>query len=128
MAPEIAFGDELESGRFDLATQRALLDAMQGLADRGAVAGFRGMVGDHEHAAGLERREELAVHLGAIDRHVGGVVVEEEKRDEVEIAHVGGQRIVERPRQAHDVLAAGVFSRASNRVFARSPRSAGFCP
>jgi hypothetical protein len=25
-------------------------------------------------AAGLERREELAVHLGAVDRHVGGVV------------------------------------------------------
>jgi hypothetical protein len=26
---------------------------------------------------GFERREELAVHLGAVDRHVGGVVVEE---------------------------------------------------
>jgi hypothetical protein len=38
---------------------------------------FAGWVGDHEHAAGLERREELAVHLGAVDRHVGGVVVEE---------------------------------------------------
>jgi hypothetical protein len=30
---------------------------------------------------------------GAVDRHVGGVVVEEQKRDEVEVAHVGGQWI-----------------------------------
>jgi hypothetical protein len=38
VAPEIAFGDELESNRFDFATQCALLDAMQALADRGVVA------------------------------------------------------------------------------------------
>src|SRR4051812_35025908 len=109
VAPEIAFGDQLESRRLDFATQRAFLDAMEALADGYAIAGFRGMVGDHEHPAGLERRVELAVHLGAVDRHVGGVVVEEQKRDEVEVAHIGGQWIVERPRQAHNVLAARRF-------------------
>src|SRR3954453_11318052 len=54
VAPEIAFGDQLESRRLDFATQRAFLDAMEALADEYALAGFRGMVGDHEHPAGLE--------------------------------------------------------------------------
>src|SRR3979411_1777573 len=64
VAPEIAFGDELESRRLDFATQRAFLDAVEALTDGCAVAGFRGMVGDHENPAGLERRRvELAVHL-----------------------------------------------------------------
>src|SRR6516225_11704294 len=56
VAPEIAFGDEFESRRLDFAAQRAFLDAVEALADRCAGAGFRGMVGDHEHPAGLERR------------------------------------------------------------------------
>ena len=43
VAPETALGDELEAGGLDLAAQRALLDPMQGLADRGAVAGLGGM-------------------------------------------------------------------------------------
>jgi hypothetical protein len=78
---------------------------MEGLADRSAIPWSRGMIGDHQRTAGLERRVELAVHLSTIDGHVSGVVIEEEKGDEVEIAHVRGQRIVEGTRQAHDVLA-----------------------
>src|SRR5262249_43244456 len=54
-------------------------------------------------AAGLERRVEPAIHLGAIDLHISRVVVKEKESDEVEITHVGGQRVVERPRQ-HDDL------------------------
>src|SRR5947209_15388789 len=73
VAPEVAGGDELEAGRLDLAAQRALLDAMQRLAHRGAVSLPRRMVGDHQNAARLERRMELAVHGGAIDLHVGRV-------------------------------------------------------
>jgi hypothetical protein len=33
VAPEIAFGDKVEAGRFDFLSQRAFLDAMQGFAD-----------------------------------------------------------------------------------------------
>ena len=62
------------------------------------------MIGDHQNAARLERGEQLAVHLGAIDRHVGRVVVVEEEGDEVQIARIGRQRVVERPRQHDDVL------------------------
>src|SRR4051794_38807675 len=40
VAPEIAFGDELESCRLDFAAQRAFLDAVEALADGCAVAGF----------------------------------------------------------------------------------------
>ncbi len=104
MAPEIAFADDLEPGRLDLVAQRAFLDAMERLADGGAVAVARGVVGDDEHPARLEGREELAVHRGAIDRHVGRVVIEEEERDEVEVVHVSRHRIVERPRDGDDVL------------------------
>src|SRR2546423_15589366 len=104
MAPEIAFGDKLESGRLDFAAQRALLDAMQGLADRDAVAGLCGMVGDDKQPTRLERGVQLAVHLRAIDTHVCRVVVEKEKCDEVQVAHVRGHRIVERPNQADDIL------------------------
>ena len=31
VAPEIAFGDKMEAGRFDFLSQRAFLDAVQGL-------------------------------------------------------------------------------------------------
>ena len=40
IAQEIGLGDQLEAGRLDLLAQRAFLDAMQRLADRGAVAGL----------------------------------------------------------------------------------------
>src|ERR1700730_2419646 len=66
VAQEIALGDEPEAGRLDLAAQHRLFDAMERLSHRGAVAGPRRMVCDHQHAAGLERRVELAIHLGAI--------------------------------------------------------------
>src|SRR6516225_519741 len=84
VAQEIALGDEPEAGRLDLAAEHGFFDAMERLSYRGAVAGARRMVGDDQHAAGLERRVELAIHLGAIDLHIGRVVVEEEERDEVE--------------------------------------------
>src|SRR5262245_817562 len=103
VAQEITLRDELETGRLDLAAEHALFDAMERLSDRGAVAGPRRMVGDHQHAAGLERRVELAIHLGAVDLHIGRVVIKEKERDEVEIARVGGQRVVERPRQRDDL-------------------------
>src|SRR5262245_35812024 len=103
VAQELALGDEPEARRLDLAAEHAFFDAMERLSDRGAVAGPRRMVGDHQHAAGLERRVEPAVHLGAIDLHISRVVVKEKESDEVEITHVGGQRVVERPRQ-HDDL------------------------
>src|SRR5262249_49961500 len=95
-AQEIALGDELEAGRLDLAPEHAFFDAVERLSDGGAVAGPRRMVGDHQHAAGLERRIELAIHLRAIDLHIGRVVIEEKEGDEVEIAHVSRQRVVER--------------------------------
>src|SRR6516165_11920290 len=100
MAPEIALAHEFEAGRLDLAAQEALLDAVERTPYRGARAGGGGMVRDHQIAAGLERRKQSGVHLGAIDAHVGRVMVEEQEGDEVEIANIRGQRIVERPRQA----------------------------
>src|SRR5262252_6568113 len=83
VAPEIAFGDKLESNRFDFAAQRTLFDAVKGLADRNAVAGLCGMVGDHKKPARPERGVQFAVHLSAIDTHVRRVVVEKQKCDEV---------------------------------------------
>ena len=128
VAPEVAFGDEPEAGRLDLLAQRAFLDAMQRLADGGAVAVLGEMIGDHQNAAGLERREHFAVHLGAIDVHVGGVVVVEQKRDQIEIVQVGRYRIVERPRQSARRFSSPEFScRASKLVLARSLPSAGYC-
>src|SRR5262249_61817233 len=70
VAQEIALGDEPEASRLDLGAEHGFFDAMERLSHRGAVAGARRMVGDHQHAAGPERRVELAVHLGAIDLHV----------------------------------------------------------
>ena len=64
----------------------------------------RRMIGDDQKAPGLQRREHLAVHLGAVDRHVGHVVIGEEKRDEVEPADLGRDRIVVIPDHVHDVL------------------------
>src|SRR5262249_50706308 len=60
---EVALGGELEAGGLDLAPQHALLDAMQGLDDRDALAGLGMVIGDDERSAGLERRKQLAVHL-----------------------------------------------------------------
>src|SRR5438046_3212522 len=66
MAPEIALGNQLESSRFNFTAQHTFLDAMQGLADRDAVARARGMVSDHKRPARLECRIEFAVHLSAV--------------------------------------------------------------
>src|ERR1700730_742590 len=63
MTQEISLGCELETGGLDFLSQRAFLDAMQGLCHRRAVAGTRGMVGDDKKAAGLQCGEQLAVHL-----------------------------------------------------------------
>jgi hypothetical protein len=87
MPPEIAFGNDAETGRFDFLAQRALLDAMERLADRSPLARQGGMIRDHQKAAGLERGEHVAVHLGAIDVHVCRIVVVEEECDQVEIVH-----------------------------------------
>ncbi len=64
-------------------------DAMEGLANRRIRARLGRMVGDHQHAAGLERRNQLAVHLGTIDIQVDRVVVEEQISDYVEVAGNG---------------------------------------
>src|SRR6516225_2267528 len=48
MAPEIALRDELEAGRFNFMPQRSLFDPVQQLANRRAVARFRGMISNHE--------------------------------------------------------------------------------
>src|SRR5512135_3741272 len=48
MAQEIAFGDELESGRFDFLAQYAFLDAMEGFSDRCTVARFCRVVSNQE--------------------------------------------------------------------------------
>src|SRR5262245_31711357 len=59
VAPELAVVDQPESGGLDLAAQRALLDAVERLADRGAVARAGRMVGDDQRSARLERGEQL---------------------------------------------------------------------
>ena len=59
VAPEIAFGHEPKAGRLDFLAQRAFLDAMQRLADRGAVTVLGEMIGDHQNAAGLQRANIL---------------------------------------------------------------------
>src|SRR5580698_236522 len=66
VTPERAFGDELEAGRLDLAAQHRFIDAMQALADRNVGAGRGGVIGDHQNTTGLERREQGAIHLGAV--------------------------------------------------------------
>src|SRR6516165_6569617 len=84
--------------------RKVALNTMQGLADGGALAGQRRMIGDDKNAARLERGEQFAIHLRAVDLHVGRVVVVEQGGDQVEVRHARWNRIVE-----------------------RSPRSAGFC-
>ncbi len=49
---EVRLIHQFETGCLDLLAQRALLDPVQCLADIGAIAGTRGMVGDHQNAAG----------------------------------------------------------------------------
>src|SRR5262249_29810362 len=105
VAPEIALRNEPETCRFDFMTQHTLLNAMQTFAYRSAVAGSRRMVRNPEQPAGLERRVKPAVHRGTIDRHVGRIVVKKEKCDEVEIVHLGGQRVIKRAPQRDDVAA-----------------------
>lgn len=104
MSPEIAFGNDAETGRLDFLAQRALLDAMERLADRSALARQGGMIGDHQKAAGLEHREHVAVHLGAINAHVRRIVVKEEECDQVEIVHARRRRIIEGPHVGDGVV------------------------
>src|SRR5262249_21940306 len=104
VAEEVAGANELEAGSFDRGPQPVPLDPVRRLADGGAVPRTRGVIGDHQRGAWLERGKKLPVHRGAIDRHVGGIVIKEEERDEIEIADVGRQRIIERSRQRDRVL------------------------
>jgi hypothetical protein len=104
MAPEIAGADELEADGFDFLAQGVFLDPVQRLADRDALTRQRRMVGDDEGTAGLKRSEQFAIHLRTIDRHVAGVVVVEQERDQVEILHARRSRIVERRGVGDDVL------------------------
>jgi hypothetical protein len=53
MTPEIALGHQFEASGLNLAAQRTLLDAMQGLADCGAIAGSRRMVRNHQRPTRL---------------------------------------------------------------------------
>src|SRR5262249_33816554 len=53
MTPENSLRHQPEAGRLNLAAQRTLFHAMQGLADRGALAGSRGVVRDHQRSARL---------------------------------------------------------------------------
>jgi len=78
--------------------RKVALDTMQGLADGGALAGQRRMIGDDKNAARLERGEQFAIHLRAVDLHVGRVVVVEQEADQVEVRHARWNRIVERAR------------------------------
>ena len=108
IAPEIAGGGEFEARGFDLLAQGRFLDTMQGLADGGALAGQRRMIGDDKNAAGLERGEQFAIHLRAVDLHVGRVVVVEQEADQVEVRHARWNRII----SAIAFFIAGVASRA----------------
>ena len=65
------------------------------------------MIGDDEKATGLERREHLLVHHGAIDLHIGDVVIGEEEGDHVEVRNIRRDRIVEIPDHMHDVFHRG---------------------
>src|SRR6185312_8612939 len=51
IAQEVPLIHALEAGGLNLALERALLDAVIGLADRRARAGRGGVIGDHEIAA-----------------------------------------------------------------------------
>jgi hypothetical protein len=47
--------------------------------------------------AGLQCRKQPLIHLGAVDRKVGDVVVVEDQRDQIELRRLFGHRIFERP-------------------------------
>jgi hypothetical protein len=61
------------------------------------------MVGDDQNAAGLERVEHRLVHLRAIDRHEGRVVIAEKESDRVEIGQVRVGEIIVGPHDVNDV-------------------------
>src|SRR5580704_537009 len=85
VTPEIAFGNDAETDPLELLAHGALLDPVQRVADGGPLPGQRRMVSQHQKASGLERGKHFAIHFGAIDTHVGRVVVVEKERDQVEI-------------------------------------------
>jgi transposase len=93
----------------DLPLLDVFIQAVEGLAcgDRGA--GQRGIIGDDEIAARLQRIEHGAIHLGPVDRHVGCVVIAEEEGDEIEIGDAGRHRIVEGPDVGDDILHRGML-------------------
>src|SRR5205823_529092 len=75
VAQEIAFGDELEAGRLDLAAQHRLFDAMERLSHRGAAAGAhiehlhaRACAGEGEELHGIAALVDLAVRVAAVGR------------------------------------------------------------
>src|SRR6516164_7111459 len=86
----------IEAGSFNFLAQGGFLDAMQSLADRDALAGQRRMIGDDEKAAGPECCKQFAIHLRAVDRHVGRVVVVEQEGNEIEVLRARRHWIVER--------------------------------
>jgi hypothetical protein len=63
MTPEIALAHEFEASRLDLGAQ----SSMRWSETVAPAPGGCGMVRNHQMAAGLERRKQSGVHLGAID-------------------------------------------------------------
>jgi hypothetical protein len=69
VAPEISFGHQFETRRFNLSAQHSLVDAMESFADRRIRVSLSGMVGDHQHTAGLAlyvNRPTSSVLLGGL--------------------------------------------------------------
>src|SRR5450759_4160240 len=104
MAQEIAFGNELESGRFDFLAQHTFLYAMEGFSNRCTVARFCRVISNQKKAAGLKRRKQLSVHLRAIDLHVRHVMISEKECDQIKITNVRRQRIVVVTNDMDDAL------------------------
>ena len=78
------------------------------------------MVRNHQKPAGLERRKQLLVHLDAIDRHIGRVVIEEQKVTRSRLLASGGNGSSNGWNRPTMGLPAGVFVRASKAAFARA--------
>src|SRR3989441_5842756 len=97
VAQEAAFGDELEAGRLDLLAQERLLDAMQRLGFGDAGARAAGVIRDDVETARLERHENRAVHLIAVDADEAEVVIVEHQRNQIESIRreLGRRRILE---------------------------------
>ena len=58
---------------------------------------------------GFSAANSLAVHRGAIDLHIGDVVIGEEECNQIQSADLGRDRIVEIPDDMHDILHRGLL-------------------